>query len=99
MGDTELAEPAMVSGWAGVAAVSVNGVHWSCAHVVPLEKGGMQKVLPFCSMVFLDAFYLLLCFEWNVLLYLQPVLRLIILNLPAFATIYFHCGSLLNVVT
>lgn len=76
---------------------SVNGGHWSCAHVVPLEKGGMQwqRVLPFCSLVFLETFYLLLCFGWKMLLYLQPVLRLIILNLPAFATIYFHCGSLL----
>lgn len=50
-----------------------------------------QTVLPFCSMVFLEAFYLLLCFGWNMF----SSCRLIILNLLAFATIHFHSGSLL----
>lgn len=38
--------------------VATESVNWSCAHVVPLEKGGMQwqRVLPFCSTVFLKLF-------------------------------------------
>lgn len=52
-----------------VAAGSVDGVHCSCACVVPLEKGGKQwqRVLPLCSMIFLATSYLLPCFGWSML--------------------------------
>lgn len=74
LGDTELAEPTKVNGWARVVTVpGTMGCYREC-ELVMCSRGafgeGRNAVTEGVAILqhgFLEAFYLLLCFGWNML--------------------------------